>query len=351
MTIRLITTEAGEKATQYRNVFAASFVFFCFSVIPRAIYYLGTLRLYTQSCRLFRYPGSKIVVFCAAVLPLSMAPLYAESKGSIDPQLCRGIVSLAPSVTELLYELGLGDHIVGVTKFCRYPKAALGLPKVGGYLDLNLERVVALKPTLVLGLIEGARDLSRLASFGIRIERLEHRTLSGIRESYERVSALCGLPVRFKDQLLERLKLREDAIKLRCLRGAPRKRFAIILSRVSGGVFYLSGSDGYYSDVVKLLGGENVNSGATIGSAVVGIEGLRKLRPDVIVEVRSGDDMAILGVDEVRDWWRRRMEIYSGGWDGGVVVLGEDYASVPGPRYIELAERLAAEVCGVGEGL
>jgi hypothetical protein len=67
--------------------------------------------------------------------------------------------------------------------------------------------------------------------------------------------------------------------------------------------------------------------------------------PEVIVEVRSEDDVAEAVGGDLRDWWRRRMKMYSEAWSGAVVVLDADYASVPGPRYIDLAERLADEVC------
>jgi ABC-type Fe3+-hydroxamate transport system substrate-binding protein len=123
------------------------------------------------------------------------------------------------------------------------------------------------------------------------------------------------------------------------------RRFAVVVGRSSGGVFYLSGSDGYYGDIVRLLGGVNVNSGLTVGGAALGLEGLRKLMPEVIVEVRSEDDVAEAVGGDLRDWWRRRMKMYSEAWSGAVVVLDADYASVPGPRYIDLAERLADEVC------
>lgn len=287
----------------------------------------------------------QLLALYTAALNLFIAPVYAETERGDSKKRCDRIVSLAPSVTELLFELGLGERIVGVTKFCRYPRAAFRLPKVGGYLDLNLERVVSLEPTVVFGLSEGASDLSRLSRFKIAIERLEHRTLIGIKESYERVSAVCGLAPEVKDELLARLKRREEAISSRCSASARRERFAIVVGRGSGGVFYLSGSDGYYGDVVRLLGGVNVNSGVTVGGSAIGFEGLRKLRPSVVVEVRSVDDVGGVSRDKVSEWWRGEMGLFSLGWNGMVVVLDEDYASVPGPRYIELAERLAGEVC------
>ena len=86
------------------------------------------------------------------------------------------IVSLAPSVTEVLFEAGAGARVVGVTSYCRFPPAALSLPKIGGYLTPNYEALVALQPDLVVTLAEHADLEPRIRALGIPILRVDHRS-------------------------------------------------------------------------------------------------------------------------------------------------------------------------------
>lgn len=72
------------------------------------------------------------------------------------PKAPERIVSLAPNLTEILFELGLGDRVVGVTRFCDYPPEAKGITKIGGYIDPDLEAIIAARPDLVIGMSGGA---------------------------------------------------------------------------------------------------------------------------------------------------------------------------------------------------
>src|SRR5690606_17941429 len=88
---------------------------------------------------------------------------------------CARIVSLAPSITETIYDLSLGSNLVGVTRFCKYPKEATLLPQIGGLLDPNIEAIVSLRPTLVVVLTEQSDIANRLKQLGLKTISVEHR--------------------------------------------------------------------------------------------------------------------------------------------------------------------------------
>ena len=98
------------------------------------------------------------------------------------------IVSLAPNLTEILYDIGLGDHVVAVTDFCDYPPEVKKKPKIGGFSTPSLEAVVAMKPDMVVMTKDGnpPEFAERLKRIGIRISVFEVRRISelprGIRE-------------------------------------------------------------------------------------------------------------------------------------------------------------------------
>ncbi|MGC9973753.1 MAG: helical backbone metal receptor, partial [Bryobacteraceae bacterium] len=90
------------------------------------------------------------------------------------------IVSTSPSITEMLYALGLGARVVGVTTFCHYPPEAAGKPKIGNYLQPNLETIVALRPDLVVAEVSGVRRSEHLSSLKLNVIEVDDSTVAGI---------------------------------------------------------------------------------------------------------------------------------------------------------------------------
>jgi iron complex transport system substrate-binding protein len=260
---------------------------------------------------------------------------------------CSSIVSLAPSVTELLFDLGLEDRIVGATRFCRYPAKANDIPRVGGYLDLNLEQIITKRPSIVFALKEGQEGLKPLKRFGIETVLLDHSSLSGIKESYLEVARRCDLEAKAKARLAELNKLE---VRVRSLCGSTaqtaNKRVLVVVGRTREGSentgLYISGSDGFYSDILKVIGATNVYQGSTAAIPAISTEGLLKLSPDFIIDIVNVDDRGDLS--RHREFWNQFPNLPAA-TRGDVLVLAADYASIPGPRYVKLLEDLARVLC------
>jgi iron complex transport system substrate-binding protein len=278
-----------------------------------------------------RYFAALVVLIVSVLSPGAAA----EARG------CARIVSLAPSITETLYELGLGDRLVGVTRFCRYPEQAQTVQKVGGLFDLNLEQILTLKPTHVFALHENIDALQPLLRFGISIVQVDHRTVEGIKQSFSTIGEKCDVQARAA-AILHDLRQREKAL-LKKLEGAPSLKTLVVVgrthegSRLSG--VYVSGSDGFYSDVLALIGSTNVNRQRTIALPTLSPEGLLSLGAEAVVEISNQDDGPV-DVEKLKSLWTQypRMPAVV---RGRVGILTEDFASIPGPRYILLAERIA----------
>ena len=108
----------------------------------------------------------------------------------------RRIIPLAPSLTEILYALGLGDRVAGVTRYSYFPPEALKKPRVGSYIDLNVERILSLSPDLVIGTADGNKpgvvDLLEQARIPVYI--VNPRTVMDMIRTIDRLGALCGVP-------------------------------------------------------------------------------------------------------------------------------------------------------------
>jgi iron complex transport system substrate-binding protein len=245
------------------------------------------------------------------------------------------IVSLAPSVTEVLFEAGLGPRVVGVTSYCRFPRDVLALPKVGGYLTPSYEALLALQPDLVVVLPEHADIEPRLAALNIPTLRVDHRSLEGIVQSIVTLGDRCGAPAR-----AERAAdaLRQNLARVRRIAGAgPRPRVLVCFGRSEDfRRLYAAAPGTVHDDLIIQAGGQNVLTSGAVSYPTLSAEGVMRLDPDVIVEFAAGG----LDANVLRGEWNALGSLRAVK-TGRVHVFTNDFLSVPGPRFVRFAETIA----------
>ena len=251
------------------------------------------------------------------------------------------IVSLAPSITESLYALGLIDRVVGVTRYCDYPPEALTKTKIGGYYDPNYEAIVMLEPDLIIMLAEHEGPREHLAELGYPIIVVNHKSISGILRSIEAVGKACGALQKAKS-ITEDIKARMERIRAKTA-GQPSPRVMVSIGRNMGSGtlkdVYISGKEGFYDEMIEMIGGVNAYGGG-VAFPVVSSEGIVTMNPEVIIDMVP---------DLEENGWNPEMILKE--WDAlsqvdavknrRVYVFGEDYVAVPGPRFISIMEKMA----------
>lgn len=251
------------------------------------------------------------------------------------------IVSLSPSITEILFALGLDDRLIGVTRYCDYPPKACQKKQVGGWNDPNYETIIGLGPDLIIIRDDHKDAQKKLKQAGIRILPINHRTLDGIIESIQRIGACCGRQ-KHAQELLRDIRTRMDGIRKKA-RGLDRPSVMITIGRNmgTGGIkdIYIAGNEGFYSEMIKIAGGRNaVSDSVTFPS--VSREGIISLNPDVIIDMVS--DMNKRGWTRekiIRQW--AALPMVSAVKHERVHVFTEDFVVIPGPRFILIIEKLA----------
>lgn len=247
------------------------------------------------------------------------------------------IVSLAPSITETLFELGLGDRVVGVTRYCTFPPEARTKPQVGGYYDPSFEAVAGMKPDLVITLTEHEEVRKELRKLGLASLTVDHTTVPGILSSILKIGHACGCPEK-ASEVHDRLgsRLREIGRKTA---GRTRPRVLISIGRMAGDAsmnrITVCGRKGFFQELIGLAGGENA-FGREIDFPALSAEGVLKTNPDVIVDLWP--DLREKGLDSeaIRRQWKSIP-----GLRARICVIGESYAMIPGPRIALLLEDLA----------
>ena len=254
------------------------------------------------------------------------------------------IVSTSPSITEILFALGLGDRVVGVSSFCRYPPAAVRLPKVGSFLRPETERIARLRPDLVI-VHAGPHDVPRqLSALGIASITVDRGTLAGVYSSIRAIGAAAGVPDR-AIRLVNDLEARLAAVRADAVKRPPRK-VLVLVGRQPGTLSDLVGvgRGSYLNDLVSVAGGVNVLDDPRLPEYPrISMETVIRLQPDLIVD--AGD------IGETEEDHRRRQPLTERLWRqqthvkaaqaNGIRAVTSDAFVVPGPRVIEVAETLA----------
>lgn len=244
----------------------------------------------------------------------------------------RRIVSLAPSLTEIVYLLGREGSLVGVTRFCNVPSAASDLPKIGGVSDPDVERIVALSPDLVLCTTDGnpREKVLSIEEMGIPCFAVAPQDLEAVFTAIERLGVLLGDA--------DRGRAEAGALRRRARLASPSHRDAeqpAALFVVSTAPIIAAGVGTFMDELVRLAGGRNAAARFTGRYPRLSVEGLVAARPDVIFVA------GMAGVErfppEVTRW--KEVPAFR---DGAVITLDGDLVTRPGPRLVNALERVSA---------
>ncbi|MBB4014357.1 cobalamin-binding protein [Niveibacterium umoris] len=243
------------------------------------------------------------------------------------------IVSLAPHATELLFAAGAGPRVVAVTEYSDFPPAATKLPRIGGYNAVDLERIVALKPDLVVAWASGnpKAQVDRIKALGIPVFLSEPRKFETIATNLERLGMLAGTA---PDGARAASTLREGLSRLRT-RHQNLPPLRVFYQVWSDPLQTLNGQH-LVSEVLRLCGGTNIFANLEPIAPTVTREAVLKAAPEAILTGREPDtDKGSL------DAWKAWPQLPAVAHDNLFYVNG-DYLNRPGPRILAGAE----EVCG-----
>jgi len=257
---------------------------------------------------------------------------------------CARIVSLAPSISEVVIELGLGKNLVGVTRFDRLPEELSGLARIGGYMDLNLEQVQVLKPTVVIGFSEHVDSLKDFSRLGLKTVQVEHRDLEGITASIGELGNYCGAEEQARS-LTERIDRLESEILAQIQQERDTSPRVLVLLGYPGGELFASGTDGFYSAIIDRLGAQNALGTTTRSLGALSPESVIHLNPDVIFHI-SGANEHEVDRSELLKYWGRFSSISAVKAQRIYTFHGYDF-TIPGPNYPLIMQQFARALYGI----
>ncbi|MDQ3323720.1 MAG: cobalamin-binding protein [Acidobacteriota bacterium] len=237
-------------------------------------------------------------------------------------------VSLAPNLTEIVFAVGAGERLVGVTTYCDYPLEAREIRKIGDTINPNIESVIALNPQIVL--ISTASQIEsftkQLEARNIAVFVTNPNTLDDIYKSIERVGKIFGKTERARE-IVDNLQKRVADIETKTNSAGDVKVFL----QISKEPLYTIGKDSFLTDLIRRAGGTSATADLAAAYSVLSKETALLAQPEAIILSESDDNL------EPNDVFKNSPAVEN----GRVFHINAELLSRPGPRVVDGLEQMA----------
>ena len=290
---------------------------------------------------------TKRLIFAAIVATIAGGAALgrpADAQPEARPSAKR-IVSLVPALTEMLFAVGAGPQVVGVSSYDEFPAEVKKLPKVGALLDPDTERVLSLRPDFVI-LYGSQSDLqAQFMRAGIRSFVYRHGGIATVLDTIRDLGAATGHPTEAA-RVIRDVQAKLDAVRAR-VKGRPRPRVLLVFERQPKTLreIYVSGGRGFLHEMLEIAGGQNVFADVDRESVQPSSETLISRAPDIVLEVRAAGLLETREVAQERGVWSALPSLPAVR-NKRVHFLVGDYLVVPGPRLAQATEAFANAIHG-----
>ncbi len=284
-------------------------------------------------------PLAVLAIALAGVLAsLGMHRLAARGQRSAPAGAPSRVILFAPNLNEAAWALGFEANIVAIDDYTVWPPSLLSRPRVGGMVDPNLERILALRPGLLVvqGESPQLRDLARANGIHLNVITMDTDLATVLAGFAALDSLLSGGAAPHAPAVVARIRGDLDAIG-RAAMGLPHPRTLLVLGRDPQRLasIWTAGKGAFLTDLVAIAGGASVSAEQTHGYLELGLERLIADPPEVVIELRPGERVDEQALARARRIWR------AGGLPAArVEICTFDGAEIPGPRVACAAARL-----------
>ncbi|NOY68571.1 MAG: cobalamin-binding protein [Deltaproteobacteria bacterium] len=245
------------------------------------------------------------------------------------------VVSLSPSMTEIIFDLGCENRLVGVTRFSNYPEKAKSVPRVGTYIYLDTERIVSLAPDLCIAIKDGNPKavVDRLSGLGIPVYAVDPRDIKTVMQTVIETGILLGVEKRAQ-KLVRSMRERLSRISVRLPSSVERPK---VFLQIGISPIVSAGKGTFVDELIRLAGGDNA-AGMFSGYPRFSVEDVLSLGPDIIIVSSMARDRSF--VEAIKKW--RSWPGLPAAKSGRIFPADSDLLNRPTPRLVDGLEELAA---------
>jgi iron complex transport system substrate-binding protein len=287
----------------------------------------------------------RLVLVGSLVAPAIVArpqPVLGREQAAAKPPA--RIISLIPAVTEMLFAVGVGNRLVGVSNFDHFPPEVESIPRVGALLDPNVERILALRPDLVVVYRSQTDLIAQLGRAQIPTFVYVHAGLADVTSTLRELGARVGAADR-AGTLASDIERRIDVLRKRFATG-KRPKTLVIIGRDAFALrgIYASGGVGFIHDMLTAAGAENVFADTKREAVQATSELILARAPEVVLELRGDPIDATTQAKELQAW--DALSSLPAVRNKRVRVIADARTVIPGPRVADAVELLAKVIHG-----
>ena len=299
-----------------------------------------------DTCRLLLVVGVIIGVFLGSHIIRHQIRQSGETSNLAKPSTAyQRIVALSPSIVEIIYLLGLEEQLMGVVRYSNYPAEAKNKPSVGGYIDLNYEKLLKLQPDCIILLKEQASLAKKLAQLGIHTIIVNHDHTRGIIESIKIIGNELGSQGK-ATQIVTDINTTVDQQISEHQNIPDQPRVLISISRDTTAdhpaQVIIAGSAGFHRELVEMIGARNAYQGS-VAFPMLSREKLIDLNPDVIIDLVNTETWNKLGKQRLLSQWHSYQELKAVSNQRVIIIHGDQHL-IPGPRFPQTLEHFARAI-------
>jgi iron complex transport system substrate-binding protein len=277
----------------------------------------------------------------ALMIAIALVAVAEAGGGARQQAAPRRIVSLVPAVTEMLFAIGAGDAVIGVSNYDHFPPAVESKTRVGALVDPDFERILSLRPDLVIAYGTQSDLVTRLDNAHIAHFNYEHAGLADIPVTIRALGERTGHAAEAAREA-DRLVAGLEQIRRR-VAGEPRPKTVLIFGREAGSLrgIFASGGVGFLHDMLETAGGADVFGDIQRQNVQLSTEMLLARAPEVILELRPSEGWTAERLAGERNVWNALTSVPAVR-TGRVYILADSGFMIPGPRVVQFVQKIAA---------
>ncbi len=239
------------------------------------------------------------------------------------------IVTLSPSLNEIVFALGSGKEIVANTMYSNFPEESKAIPKIGGYSTISLEKILLAKPTIVLAQNYDEQILKNLKKLNLKFHSFKTDNLNSIKSTIEKIGDILKKEEK-ASELINQIDNSLDELK----DIINNKKFMVVISPKLdlNSTIYIAGNNLYFNDIIKASGNTNAYMANNFAQPVVNVEKIINMNPDVIILLAPYINKENISKKQLKDIWYKLPINASKNKD--IYIIDKEYAGIPSNRVV-----------------
>ena len=253
------------------------------------------------------------------------------------------VISTSPAITEILFALGAGERVVGVTDYCSFPKKACLLPSIGGPLNPSTETWIALKPDLIIVQEDSIVINKHATILKIPILKVSVNNLENILTSIQVIADSMQVSKR-GHQLVDKINAEIEQYRIRLRKLKPRQ-VLMLLSDTNDPSrdLYAVGRDTFLNELLSIAGGENIPPDTMATYPKISKEFIIAKSPEIIIEIGPKSNLSSDGILGRKKTWEKYPTL-NAVKNNRLYFIGADYILIPGPRLVNILDDLTRNI-------